>query len=68
MKLSRDQRTHIANMFRDSANAILASLVIGQVIENSVKWLRVIVGLGIFFMLVVLTTLLRKGGEKHGSA
>jgi hypothetical protein len=68
MKLDRHQREHIADMFKDSANVILASLVIGQVIENSVRWLRVIVGLGIFFMLVVLTTLLRKGGEKHGRA
>jgi hypothetical protein len=37
IKLNTAQRKHLANMLKDSANVVLASLVIGQFVERTIN-------------------------------
>jgi len=62
MRLSKDQRQHVADKGMDGANIILAALVVGQFVERSVPWPLVLAGLLFYGVIVVFTTWLRKGG------
>lgn len=62
MVLNRPQREHLADKFMDSANIILAALVVGQFVERATRWQLVTAGLVLYLGLVVLKTGLRKGG------
>lgn len=62
-KLDKFQRKHLADKMMDSANVILAALVVGQFVEGLIRWRLVIAGTVLYLGLVVLTTELRKGGR-----
>ena len=64
VKLNQAQYQHLADKLMDSANIFLASLVVGQFVEQSIQWMLVIMGLVTYGVLIVVTTILRKkGGE-----
>jgi hypothetical protein len=52
MKFDPSQRIHLANKLMDSANIILASLVVGQFVERAIQWALVFVGLVFLFWLL----------------
>lgn len=62
MTLSTRQRQHLADKLMDTANVILASLVIAGFLERSAQWPLIFSGLCLYFGLVIVTTLLGKGG------
>ena len=62
LHLDKSQREHLADMFKDSANIVLAALVVGQFLEAIVRWSLVFSGLLFYGLMVVLTTRLAKGG------
>jgi len=63
MKLTSGQRQHLAEMLSNSANVILAALVVGQFVESKVQWELVSAGLFSYGLLAVITTILQKGGR-----
>jgi len=62
-KLDKSQRSHLADKVMDSANVILAALVVGQFVERTIQWLLVLAGLVFYITSVILTTRLKKGGK-----
>ena len=62
MRLSQHQREHLADMFKDSANVILAALVVSGFVERRAQWTLVVGGIILYGLLVILTTTLRKRG------
>ncbi len=62
MKLDRSQREHLADLLKDSANVVLASLVIAGFVDRTVGWLLTVAGLALYVGLVISTTRLQKGG------
>ncbi|MEN8253285.1 MAG: hypothetical protein ABFQ62_02845 [Patescibacteria group bacterium] len=61
--LNSDQRKHLADLFKDSANVFLASLVVGQFVIEKVRYEIAFLGLLLYISLIILTTKLRK--ENH---
>jgi hypothetical protein len=58
--LTQSQREHVADFSKDSANVILAALIIGGAIEKGVGWPMVAAGFVIFFSLFFYSTAMRK--------
>jgi hypothetical protein len=64
IKLNSPQRKHLADLLKDSANVVLASLVIGQFVERTVNVAFIILAGVTYLALVVYTTRLQ-GGEQN---
>jgi len=62
MKLALSQRQHLADMLKDSANVILAALVLAGFVDRQAQWPLVANGLILYGMLIYITTTLRKRG------
>lgn len=61
-RLRRPQLQHLADKLMDSANVLLAALVIGQFVEKTLQWPMVAAGFTFYAILVIITTALRKEG------
>ena len=62
-RLSTSQRQHLADKLVDSANVILAALVVvSGFVERAAQWPLVFVGPLLYIVAVILTTGLQKGG------
>lgn len=57
--LTTSQKKHLADKLMDSANILLASLVIGGIIDSRINKQLVITGASLFIILLVFTTYLR---------
>ena len=64
VKFNAVQRKHLADLLKDSANVILASLVIGQFVDRTISWLLIVLGGTLYVVLIIFTTRLQ-GGESH---
>lgn len=62
MKLDKFQRKHLADKLMDTANVVLASLVIAGILEKTAQWWLVLTGVTVYFLLLAVTTAMRKGG------
>jgi len=60
--LNTHQGRHLADKLMDTANVVLASLVIAGFLERSAQWPLIVAGLLSYLALVVVTTTLRKEG------
>ena len=60
--LRRPQYQHLADKLMDSANVLLAALVVGQFVEKTLQWTVVASGFTFYVILVIITTTLRRKG------
>lgn len=63
MELNDEQRTLWADKLMDLANLSVAALVFGSLLSpGGLRWSVVVLGLGIYLILAVLATRLRRWG------
>lgn len=62
MKLALSQRQHLADMLKDSANVILAALVLAGFVDRQAQWPLVSTGLILYGTLIYIKTALRRSG------